>query len=308
VGYNIYRGGTLRPPPVSGTSTSDTGLSAGTSYCYQVSAYDAANNQSYPSTVVCATTNSAADTLAPTVPTGLTATVFSQTRTDLSWTASTDNVGVAGYNIYRGGVLLPNVITGTSFSDIVTANAQYCYTISAYDGAPNYSAQSTQACTPAAVASGTPIVLQDTISQPSDVDHWTLTVSTAGTIDIDVGAWESDGAKPIPMDFFGDGNNNNKLHANFYLFNQNGTLVGSATGIYSGDSHPDAHVTRSGQNAYLSMSVSAGTYILAVGSYPLSQNNAWAGYNLDGSDWSQSYSYSGTTRYYKYKITITLTP
>jgi hypothetical protein len=110
------------------------------------------------------------------------------------------------------------------------------------------------------------------------------------------------------MDFFGDGNNNNKLHANFYLFNQSGTLVGSSTGIYSGDSAPGAHVTRSGQNAYLSMSIPAGTYILAVGSYPLSQNNAWAGYNMDGSDWSQSYSYSGSIRYYKYKITITLTP
>jgi hypothetical protein len=158
------------------------------------------------------------------------------------------------------------------------------------------------------VASGTPIVLQDLVSQPSDVDHWTLTVSTAGTIVLDVGAWESDGVKPIPMDFFGDGNNNNKLHANFYLFNQSGTLVGSSTGIYSGDSAPGAHVTRSGQNAYLSMSIPAGTYILAVGSYPLSQNNAWAGYNMDGSDWSQSYSYSGSIRYYKYKITITLTP
>jgi chitodextrinase len=305
VGYKIYRGGGYLTS-VSGTSTSNTGLSAGTPYCYQVSAYDAANNESYLSTVVCATTNAAADPIAPTVPTGLTATVFSSTQTDLSWSASTDNVGVVGYKIYRGGVYLKSV-TGASTSDTVTANTQYCYTVSAYDGAPNESAQSTQACTPAEVASGTPIVLQDTISQPSDVDHWTLTVGT-GTIIIDVGAWESDGAKPIPMDFFGDGNNNNKLHANFYLFDQSGTLVGSSTGIYSGDSAPGAHVTRSGQNAYLSMSVSAGTYILAVGSYPLSQNNAWAGVNMDGSDWSQSYSYSGPIRYYKYKITITLTP
>jgi chitodextrinase len=306
VGYKIYRGGTYLTS-VSGISTSNTGLSAGTPYCYQVSAYDAASNESYLSTVVCATTPSAADPIAPTVPTGLTAVAALPTQTNLSWTASTDNVGIAGYNIYRGGVLIQSV-TGTSFSDTVTANTQYCYTVSAYDGAPNYSAQSTQACTPAMVASGTPIVLQDLVSQPSDVDHWTLTVSTAGTIVLDVGAWESDGVKPIPMDFFGDGNNNNKLHANFYLFDQSGTLVGSSTGIYSGDSAPGAHVTRSGQNAYLSMSIPAGTYILAVGSYPLSQNNAWAGYNMDGSDWSQSYSYSGSIRYYKYKITITLTP
>jgi len=304
VGYKIYRGGGYLTS-VSGTSTSDTGLSAGTPYCYQVSAYDAANNESYLSTVACATTNSAADPIAPTVPTGLDASVFSSTQTDLLWTASTDNVAVVGYKIYRGGVFLKNVTTGTSTSDTVPADTQYCYTVTAYDASNNESAQSVQACTPATVVTGTPIVIQDSLSQPSDVDRWTLTVS-AGTIVLDVGAWESDGVKPIPMDFFGDGNNNNKLHANFYLFNQSGTLVGSATGIYSGDSAPGAHVTRSGQNAYLSMSISAGTYILAVGSYPLSQNNAWAGVNMDGSDWLYPYSYSGPIRYYKYKITITL--
>lgn len=312
VGYKLYRGGGYLTS-VSGTSTSNTGLSAGTPYCYQVSAYDAANNESYLSTVVCATTNAAADPIAPTVPTGLTATVFSSTQTDLTWTASTDNVGIAGYRIYRGDDF--NIVrkdvpgTGITTSDTVPGNTQYCYKVTAYDGAGNESAQSAQACTPAAVASGTPIVLQDTISQPSDVDQWTLVVlGTGGTIVLDAASWESDGVKPIPMDFFGDGNNNNKLHANFYLFDQSGTLVGSSTGIQSGGSAPGAHVTRSGQNAYLSMSVSAGTYILAVGSYPLSQNNAWAGVNMDGSDWSYAYSYWGPIRYYKYKITITLTP
>jgi chitodextrinase len=298
-GYKIYRGG-VHIISVSGTSTSDTGLAAGTSYCYQVSAYDAANNESFQSTVVCATTNLGADPIAPTVPTGLTATAVSSTQTDLSWTASTDNVAVVGYKIYSGGVYLKSV-AGTSTSD----TGLHCYQITAYDGANNESAKTTQVCTPGAVGTGTQIVLQDTVSQASEVDHWTLTVDT-GTIVIDVGAWESCGAKAIPMDFFGDGDNNNKLHANIYLFDQSGALVGSATGIYSGDSAPGAHLTRSGQNAYLSISVTAGTYILAIGSYPLSQTNAWAGVNMNGSDWSNPYSYNGTTRYYKYKITITL--
>ena len=46
------------------------------------------------------------DDEAPTAPADLTAQVASQSRVDLSWTASTDNVGVTNYEIYRDGQLL----------------------------------------------------------------------------------------------------------------------------------------------------------------------------------------------------------
>ena len=46
------------------------------------------------------------DTTAPTAPTNLTTTTTSSSRADLSWGSSNDNVGVAGYNIYRNGTLL----------------------------------------------------------------------------------------------------------------------------------------------------------------------------------------------------------
>ena len=51
------------------------------------------------------------DITTPTVPTGLTATAVSSSQINLSWTASTDNVGVAGYKIYRGGGYLKSVTT-----------------------------------------------------------------------------------------------------------------------------------------------------------------------------------------------------
>ena len=315
--YKIYRGGAyLKSAP--GTSTSDTGLNANWSYCYQVSARDAANNESYLSTVACATTQP--DVEKPTAPTGLTATAVSSTQTDLSWDPSTDNVAVVGYRIYRDSVHLKSV-TGTPTSDTgLPANTQYCYKVTAYDGASNESAQSTQACTPAAVVSGTTIVLQDSVSQASDLDHWTLTVSTAGTITLDVQAWESCGAKPVPRDFFGDGNGNNKLHANMYLFNSDGTVRASSTGSYSADTWnptngtgryppetpapPGNHNTRSGQNPYINVSVPAGTYKLAIGSWPISSStDAWNGVNNDGSDWTNSYG--GSTSYNKYKINVT---
>src|SRR5205814_8670050 len=43
------------------------------------------------------------DTTPPSVPTGLTASASSSSQINLSWTASSDNVGVSGYRVYRGG-------------------------------------------------------------------------------------------------------------------------------------------------------------------------------------------------------------
>src|SRR5438874_11176762 len=73
------------------TTYNDTGLTAGTSYSYRVRATDAAANLSGYSNVASAATT---DTTAPTAPTGLAPTVVSGTQINLSWTASTDNVGV----------------------------------------------------------------------------------------------------------------------------------------------------------------------------------------------------------------------
>lgn len=85
-----------------------------------------------------------ADVLAPTVPTNLAATAASQSQINLSWTASTDNVGVAGYRVYRGGVLVGSTTTGTTYQDTgLTASTSYSYTVRAYDAAGNQSADST---------------------------------------------------------------------------------------------------------------------------------------------------------------------
>ncbi|MHB8648104.1 MAG: LamG-like jellyroll fold domain-containing protein, partial [Thermomicrobiales bacterium] len=97
---------------------------------------------------------SSTDTTAPTTPTGLSATAVSSSQINLSWTASIDNVGVAGYNIYRNGVLLTTT-TGTTYSNTaLSASTLYSYTVSAYDAAGNTSTQSavvsatTQSATP----------------------------------------------------------------------------------------------------------------------------------------------------------------
>ncbi len=144
----------------TGTTYSDTGLATGI-YSYRVRATDAAGNLSTYSNVASATIT---DTTPPTAPTNLTATV-SSTQINLSWTASTDNVGVTGYKVERcqgtGCTSFAQIGTPTSttYSDIGLAAGTYSYRVRATDAAGNLSAYSN-------VASG---VISDTQSLPSIV-------------------------------------------------------------------------------------------------------------------------------------------
>jgi chitodextrinase len=86
-----------------------------------------------------------ADSQPPSAPTNLTATASSSTRVDLRWASSTDNVGVTGYEIYRGGALLATT-SGTSYTDNgVSAASTYNYQVKARDAAGNRSAFSNSA-------------------------------------------------------------------------------------------------------------------------------------------------------------------
>ena len=83
------------------------------------------------------------DTVVPTTPTNLTATALSSSQINLSWTASTDNVGVAGYRIFRNNVEIATT-AGTTFSNTgLTASTNYTYAVSAYDAASNGSPATT---------------------------------------------------------------------------------------------------------------------------------------------------------------------
>src|SRR4029077_11840826 len=84
----------------TGTTYKDNSVVASTSYSYRVRATDAAGNVSGNSNTASATTPTP-DTTPPTAPTSLTATAASGSEVDLSWNASTDNVGVTGYQVDR---------------------------------------------------------------------------------------------------------------------------------------------------------------------------------------------------------------
>ena len=107
----------------AGTSFSDTGLAATTSYSYRVRAADAVPNLGPYSSTASATTPATPDTEVPTAPSNLGATAVSGNQINLTWTAATDNVGVTGYRVERcqgvGCATFAQVGTpaGTNFND-----------------------------------------------------------------------------------------------------------------------------------------------------------------------------------------------
>ena len=85
------------------------------------------------------------DSMPPSAPTNLTGVAVSSSQVNLSWGASTDNVGVTGYKVYRDGAFLAST-TATTYSDTTAqAGATYTYTVYAYDAAGNISQPSNTA-------------------------------------------------------------------------------------------------------------------------------------------------------------------
>ncbi|MBI2640367.1 MAG: fibronectin type III domain-containing protein, partial [Candidatus Sungbacteria bacterium] len=91
---------------------------------------------------IATTITTSSDTTPPSVPTNLVATFISSSQITFFWASSTDNVGVAGYKVYRSGSYLASV-TSTSYTGLgLTAGTSYSFTVAAYDAAGNVSAQS----------------------------------------------------------------------------------------------------------------------------------------------------------------------
>jgi hypothetical protein len=102
------------------------------------------------------------DVADPTIPTGLTATAVSSSQINLSWNASTDDIGVEGYRIFRDSAILATT-TSLFYSDTgLTASTTYEYTVEAFDAVPKYSGQS-------AAASST--TFSAPVSPPDDDDN-----------------------------------------------------------------------------------------------------------------------------------------
>ncbi|MBV1855233.1 DUF4832 domain-containing protein [Catellatospora tritici] len=179
-GYQVLRDG-AQVATATGTSFTDTGRSPGNTYQYAVRAVDAAGNVSASSATVSATTTGCSgDCTAPSAPV-LSSTGKSDTTVSLSWTASTDNVGVTGYEVFRGSTLVGSP-TGTSFTDTgLAASTAYSYTVKARDAAGNRS-----------VASNAVSVTTDAAPQPPTglvLDNFDGTPAYPSSTQNDLGKW-----------------------------------------------------------------------------------------------------------------------
>lgn len=103
----------------------------------------ATTNAFYAVGVGAAYSGGSSDTTAPTAPTALAASGTTGTTTNLSWTASTDNVAVTGYDIYQGTTLKGSSTTTTYTVTGLTASTAYTFSVKAKDAAGNVSASST---------------------------------------------------------------------------------------------------------------------------------------------------------------------
>jgi hypothetical protein len=97
-----------------------------------------------PQLVVETTTSSSSDATAPTRPGGVKLSAVDFNWVNVSWSASSDNVGVTGYTVYRNNAVLATVSgSARRFSDTTAApSTSYSYQVDAFDAAGNRSSRS----------------------------------------------------------------------------------------------------------------------------------------------------------------------
>ncbi|MEP6893053.1 MAG: fibronectin type III domain-containing protein [Gaiellaceae bacterium] len=173
-GYDVFLNDKkIGSTPLTGYTFS--GLACGTNYTLGIAAYDAAGNHS-PRASVVAATSACPDLQAPSPPSNLTKTGTSETNVFLSWSASTDNVGVVGYDIYRNGSKLGNTASTSYSFDGLACGTTYTLGVAAYDAAGNHSAvASLNAATSACSSASDPV-----IAAAGDI-CWTDSTSCSGT-------------------------------------------------------------------------------------------------------------------------------
>ena len=188
-GYDVYQGATLLGSTTTATTYAVTGLTASTAYTFSVKAKDAAANISAASNVVNVSTLAALDTTAPSAPTSLAASGTTQTTTNLSWTASTDNVAVTGYDVYQGASLLGSTTTATTYAVTgLTASTAYTFSVKAKDAAANISAASNDVnvTTLAASGSNTDLLFSEYIEGSSFNKAIEIANGTGSAVDLSI--------------------------------------------------------------------------------------------------------------------------
>jgi hypothetical protein len=141
-GYDVYANGSLVSTVAGNVLTYTDTQPASATVTYFVRAHDAAGNQS-PNSNSVTRTGQGGDTQAPTAPGNLAYTMPQSGQIKLTWSASTDNVGVTGYDIFRNGTQFTTVGgTTLTYTDAQPDTVTVSYFVKAHDAAGNVSAAS----------------------------------------------------------------------------------------------------------------------------------------------------------------------
>ena len=156
-GYRLFLGGGQVGTSLT-TSYVFAGLACGTSYTLAVAALDAAGNVSSRA-VASVATSACPDVAAPSVPSGLSTSGVGQSAVTLSWSASSDNVGVTGYRLFLGGGQVGTSLTTSYVFAGLACGTSYTLAVAALDAAGNASSPAslsvaTAACSVGGVGSG----------------------------------------------------------------------------------------------------------------------------------------------------------
>ena len=148
-----------------------TGLTDGVTKTYHVRCQDAALNVNTDDfAITFSVLNPGSDSIAPSVPQNLSGAAASSSQIDLIWSASTDNVAVAGYKIYRDAVQI-GTTNNLNYSDTsASASTSYQYAISAYDGAANESLKSAVILVQTPAAPAAPVAPAVAVATESESD------------------------------------------------------------------------------------------------------------------------------------------
>jgi chitodextrinase len=188
-GYRILVNGTPNGTSVQPGATVSS-LTCGTGYTVEVEAYDAAGNRSTRASVV-ASTSACADTQPPSAPTNVVTTNRTSTSIALSWNPSSDNVGVSGYGLYRGGTSAGTSSTTNAVLTGLACNTNYTLAVDAYDAAGNRSTQtavmvSTTACADTAPPSAPTGLGASNVTQTGLSLSWNASSDNTGVTGYDV--------------------------------------------------------------------------------------------------------------------------
>lgn len=182
--YNVYMNGALKTT-VTGLTATITGLAASTAYSFYVIAKDAAGNSSPASATVNGTTTS--DSQAPTAPTSLAVTGTTSNSASLSWLASSDNIGVTGYDVYMNSILKTTVTGLTTTITGLTASTTYSFYVIAKDAAGNLStASNTINATTSAASTATELLFSEYIEGSSNNKALEIANLTGAAINLSV--------------------------------------------------------------------------------------------------------------------------